>query len=526
MQSMEGSPSITWISFPDWEDVLERAELPFGVRRRHRSIIQDMLAKESGTLINLELLRGHLEQAKGSRESEYGAVREALTWYFRNSRKIQSVYLDPHRNNVGKDTPVVRADKTDVGKTHAPQGNTDFSPTGMALGVSAEKIGTVRFAAPRTPMPPSAATARHIPPKASEDQGSSEWERALIGTCRRHNFLWRTEETYRRWGTLFAKFIAPRAVETSGAAEIESFLSMLATQQRASPATQRQALNALVFLFDKALGKKVENLNFQRAAPKRRIPTVLSREECTRLLSSLDGTAQLMALLMYGSGIRLMEMLRLRVKDLDIARGQLRVHAGKGDKDRATVLPELVKPRLQRHILGLRELFSNDRELSLAGVWLPEGLARKYPKAGVSWEWQWLFPSRELSIDPVSGVKRRHHVTEGTFQNAIRRAATVACIDKRVTPHVLRHSFATHLLENGTDIRTVQDLLGHHNLQTTQIYLHVTEKKGIGVRSPLDGGIAGGGLPGTGGLIAEDGGVGGGGAESVFLLEEEAGAAR
>jgi integron integrase len=348
----------------------------------------------------------------------------------------------------------------------------------------------------------------------------------LIGTCRRHNFLWRTEETYRRWGTLFAKFIAPRAVETSGAAEIESFLSMLATQQRASPATQRQALNALVFLFDKALGKKVENLNFQRAAPKRRIPTVLSREECTRLLSSLDGTAQLMALLMYGSGIRLMEMLRLRVKDLDIARGQLRVHAGKGDKDRATVLPELVKPRLQRHILGLRELFSNDRELSLAGVWLPEGLSRKYPKAGVSWEWQWLFPSRELSVDPVSGVKRRHHVTEGTFQNAIRRAATVACIDKRVTPHVLRHSFATHLLENGTDIRTVQDLLGHHNLQTTQIYLHVTEKKGIGVRSPLDGGIAAGGLPGTGGLIAEDGGVGGGEVESVFLLEEEAGAAR
>jgi len=195
-----------------------------------------------------------------------------------------------------------------------------------------------------------------------------------------------------------------------------------------------------------------------------------------------------MAELMYGSGLRLMELLRLRIHHLDFERRQLKVTSGKGDKDRVTVLPDSLQGRLKAHLEGLRTTHTMDRTENLPGVWLPEGLARKYPKAGVSWEWQWLFPSREMAIDPATGGRRRHHVLDGTFQNAIRLAASAARLDKRVTPHVLRHSFATHLLEAGTDVRTVQDLLGHESLETTQIYTHVMQKPGLGLRSPLDGG--------------------------------------
>lgn len=327
---------------------------------------------------------------------------------------------------------------------------------------------------------------RSVPPLGKDDLGRSLWETLLIRACRGHHFLWRTEETYRRWGSQYAQFVAPRTPERTGREEVQDFLSYLATVQRSSPATQRQALNALVFLFDKALEKPLGQFEFERATPKRRIPTVLSKEECAALMRALDGTHQLMAQLMYGSGIRLMELLRLRIQDLDLPRLQLKVRAGKGDRDRATVLPEVLKSRLEAHVNRLRELYQEDRTAGLPGVWLPEGLARKFRGGGERWQWQWLFPSRELSVDPVTGLMRRHHVLEGTFQNAIRRAAHRCRLDKRVTPHVLRHSFATHLLEAGTDIRTVQDLLGHQNVQTTQIYLHVTRRPGLGVRSPLD----------------------------------------
>ena len=193
-----------------------------------------------------------------------------------------------------------------------------------------------------------------------------------------------------------------------------------------------------------------------------------------------------MAELMYGSGIRLMELLRLRIKDVDLERSQLIIRAGKGDQDRVTVLPESLGERLRQHRGGLRDLYHADRRTNLPGVWLPEALERKYPQAGESWEWQWFFPSRQLMTDPRTGRKRRHHILDASFQHAIRAGAQKAQLHKRVTPHVLRHSFATHLLESGTDIRTLQDLLGHKNVTTTQIYTHVMKKPGLGVRSPLD----------------------------------------
>lgn len=331
------------------------------------------------------------------------------------------------------------------------------------------------------------AGRRAEPPRAAEDLGGADWERDLIEACRERNFLWRTEQTYREWAARFAAFVRPRSPYAANAEDVAAFLSRLAVEKRASPSTQKQALNALVFLMQEALHRELGEIDFHRAAAKKRVPTVLSLDECRRLFAQLDGTPRLMAELMYGAGLRLMELLRLRIHHLDLERRQLRVLAGKGDKDRVTMLPESLIAALAEHVGRLRPLFARDRAENLPGVWLPEGLARKYPNAGTSWEWQWLFPSRETSVDPVGGIRRRHHVLDGAVQEFVRKAARATGLDKRVTPHVFRHSFATHLLESGTDIRTVQELLGHESVETTQIYLHVMQKPGgVGTVSPLD----------------------------------------
>ena len=193
-----------------------------------------------------------------------------------------------------------------------------------------------------------------------------------------------------------------------------------------------------------------------------------------------------MAELAYGAGLRLMELLRLRIHHLDFDRGRLQVIAGKGDKDRVTVLPEKLIPQLRDHVDRLRALWKADRKENLPGVWMPEGLGKKYPKASVSWEWQWLFPTAKAVLDPVSGLVRRHHLSDAWFQKALKQAVGKLALGKRISPHTLRHSFGTHLLEGGTDIRTVQELMGHADIRTTQIYLHVMKKPGLGVRSPLD----------------------------------------
>jgi integron integrase len=325
-----------------------------------------------------------------------------------------------------------------------------------------------------------------LPLPAIQDLGGADWERDLVRAIRERGFLWRTEKTYREWAVRFAASLVQKSPYAATADDVASFLSRLATEQRASASTQRQALNAIVFLMQEALNRTLGDIPFRRAQPRHRVPTVLSREECQRLFGAMDGTPRLMAELMYGSGLRLMELLRLRVHHLDLDRGQLKVYGGKGDKDRISVLPTRLQPALEAHLVRLKQLFVEDRAILLAGVWLPEGLARKYPNAGTTWEWQWLFASREVSVDPVSGITRRHHLLDGAFQRVIRSAAHAAGINKRVTPHVLRHSFATHLLESGVDIRTVQDLLGHESVETTQIYTHVMQKPGLGVRSPLD----------------------------------------
>ncbi len=306
--------------------------------------------------------------------------------------------------------------------------------------------------------------------------------------CRFRHFSPRTEEAYVHWIRQFILWHGKRHPRDLGAAEVRQFLGHLASGRGVAASTQNQALNALVFLYREVLGGALGELGeIERARRPTRMPVVLSRAEVQALLGRLTGTQQLIGRFLYGTGVRLLEGLRMRVKDLDFARGQVLVRGGKGDKDRVTMLPESLREPLQAHLHRVRDRHGRDLAAGLGEVWLPGALRQKWPKAGQQWAWQWVFPSAAISVDPESGVRRRHHVTDAAVQQAIKTAATKAGLVKRVTPHVLRHSFATHLLEAGTDIRTVQELLGHKDVSTTQIYTHVMRQPGLGVKSPLDG---------------------------------------
>jgi len=259
-------------------------------------------------------------------------------------------------------------------------------------------------------------------------------------------------------------------------------------ERAVASSTQKGALNALIFIAEQVFELKVGDIgDFVRAKNRKRIPVVMSKEETRRFFAALSGEKLLMARLQYAGGLRVSELMRLRVKDLDLDRCQVVVRCGKGGKDRVAPLSGKLVVELEDHLSRVRELFEGDRNRAdLAGVYLPEALARRHANAGKDWRWQWLWPSREISRDPRSGLRRRHHVLDGVYQDAVSRAGKRAGLNKRVTSHTLRHSFATHLLEDGVDIRSVQDLLGHKSVETTQIYLHVMRKPGAGVRSPLD----------------------------------------
>lgn len=287
----------------------------------------------------------------------------------------------------------------------------------------------------------SGLTAGGWPSPGQADTGRTPWERRLIERLRLNHYSWRTEQTYREWAWRLAQFVGNRELESATGEDLKGFLSQLAVKGRVSAATQKQALNALVFLFREGLGSDPGDLSgYELSRRGARVPTVLSRAECQGLFAVLQGTSRLMAELMYGSGLRLTELLRLRVKDVDLERRQVVVRSGKGDKDRVTVLPESLVERLAAHRDRVRGVHEEDRGAGLAGVWLPEALERKYAGAGVSWEWFWLFPSRQLMRDPHSGLFRRHHVLDATFQRAIRQAARAARLNKRVTPHCLRQN--------------------------------------------------------------------------------------
>ena len=297
----------------------------------------------------------------------------------------------------------------------------------------------------------------------------------------------RTETQYLQWVRRFILYHGKRHPRVMGEKEVEAFLTHLATVGNVSASTQNQALSALLFLYREILAVNLPWMdNVVRAKKPRRLPTVLTKREVGRIIDRLEGAYGLMARLLYGTGMRLMECCRLRVKDIDFERGEILIRDGKGAKDRITMLPAVLVPVLRDHLVRRRALYEDDKAQGKAEVYLPDALERKYPNAAIDWAWQYVFCSGSYSRDPRSGRERRHHIDEKLLQRAMKRAVAAAGIDKLATPHTLRHSFATHLLEGGYDIRTVQELLGHADVSTTMIYTHVLNKGGRGVKSPLD----------------------------------------
>ncbi|WP_414718564.1 integron integrase [Thiocapsa sp.] len=368
----------------------------------------------------------------------------------------------------------------DSARTLAPDHPTIAREMPARVGPSPdqEPVSGARFNEKRNP-PSALDEVRRSHPRLME---------RLAAEIRRRKYSIRTDQTYESWVCRFILFCGGRDPSEVGADRIVAFLEDLAVRGQVSASTQNQALNALVFLYKKVLGQTLAELgDFTRAKRPRRLPVVLSRGEVSRLLEQLDGMPHLMAALLYGTGMRLMECVRLRVQDVDFQYHQIVVRDGKGQKDRVVPLPKRLEQPLTEHMEKARGLHRQDLEQGYGEVFLPNALARKWPKAPSEWIWQYLFPSGRLSVDPRSGKTRRHHLHENGLQKAVKRAAQLAGIAKKVNCHSLRHSFATHLLESGYDIRTVQELLGHADVSTTMIYTHVLNRGGQGVLSPLDG---------------------------------------
>jgi integron integrase len=307
------------------------------------------------------------------------------------------------------------------------------------------------------------------------------WKTAFLTTIRRRHYSYRTEQSYLVWLERFARFCHTEDLASRGTDDLKAFLDALALDQRLSASSQRQALNAVVFLLREVFGQELGDFSdYRRARMRPHAPVWLTPSETQALLSELEARWALMTRVAVGGGLRLMELLRLRVKDVDLEQGIITVRAGKGDKDRFVPLAHVTVEPLREHLKEVRRLFEGDRRKQLAGVWLPEGLDRKYPKAGEDWPWFWLWPNNDPCVDPRTGVERRHHVPDWAFQRAIKEAARRAGLNKRVTPHVLRHSFASQLLDRGTDIRTVQELLGHKSIARPLAATKVAERRAIG----------------------------------------------
>jgi len=303
-----------------------------------------------------------------------------------------------------------------------------------------------------------------------------------------HHYSYRTEQTYVDWVVRFVTFHGTTHPRELGHTDVEKFLSHLAQEQNVAASTQNQAFNAILFLYRHVLDlpDRVERVDAVRSKKPKRMPTVLTKEEVSSLLAQLDGTPMLIGRLMYGCGLRISELVRLRVEALDFGNGGLIVRDGKGRKDRITILPQSLYPALKAHLEAVRATFETDLAAGKCNTYLPEALARKYPAAHKQWVWQYVFPAEALAQDPRTGLWRRHHVHVSSVQKYIHDAARKAGIAKRVSPHTLRHSFATHMLQAGKDIRRVQDFMGHSDVRTTMIYTHVMEQNLKDISSPLD----------------------------------------
>jgi integron integrase len=336
------------------------------------------------------------------------------------------------------------------------------------------------------PMPGAAGSVR----ANSDGRPTANWDSVderIVSLMRLRHMSLKTEKSYLSWIRRFKGFVGPKPCKELTEHDLKCFLSFLAVEQKVSAATQKVAFNALLFLFRGVLGKEINGLSTVVASRvARRLPVVLTREEIQQVLRHMEGSYLLMATLIYGGGLRLQECLSLRVKDIDFSRRCLTIRAGKGGKDRETVLPERLCDELKRHLAKVLTIYEQDRRRKLPGVSLPSALDRKYTGAATEWKWFWIFPSSSLAIDPVTRTVRRYHIYPTTLQKAFRDAVRASGILKQATVHTLRHSFATHLIEKGYDIRTIQELMGHSDVSTTMIYTHVATRNKLGVTSPAD----------------------------------------
>ncbi len=405
-----------------------------------------------------------------------------LSWQVIQAREALEIYYEQFRGIALEPRTEQRAIGPEVSKESAdPQA----SGGGKYAGVG-KADGTATVALPRKIEEP-----RSVPrPKGRRADRKADWaslEKVIQESLRVEHYALKTERTYVQWIRRFVAYHHGKRPSDIRAAEIHQFLSHLAINEQVAASTQNQALNAIVFLYRKVVKKEPGDFSdFPRARRRKHLPSVLSRPEVQSLLPEMDGVEELITRLIYGTGMRISEALRLRVQDLSFDRNEITVRSGKGGKDRRVPFPQALKAEFYRHLDARRNQFENDREGGMHEVELPGALARKYPNGPYEWNWQYVFAASDFSVDPRSGATRRHHVHEIRIQRAVKKAARKAGITVRVTPHTLRHSFATHLLEAGQDIRTVQELLGHSDVKTTMIYTHVLNTGPMGVVSPLD----------------------------------------
>ncbi len=453
------------VHFPDWEPILDQdAGLSAGDRESYKITIRWFLGycKRAGKPACFEQARafvGTMTQQKEPNDWVLQRWKDGINWFFRCAPKAWGVSADGHDGaDQGRSTRKQPAQHASA--SHALQSEMgDAGEPTAAAGPSS---------VPKGPRGPKAQPARL-------ESSEPAWKLQCIRAMRVRQFSYETEKSYLGWLRRFAKYWQTQDLEALGEQEIKLYLDHLAVTEQVSGGTQRLALNALVFFYRDACKRELGDFgDYKKATGRRRIPVVLSVDEIRRILAQLSSQHALMARLQYGAGLRVSELVRLRIKDVDFENQQIVVRGGKGDKDRTTLLPESLLGALSAQQAMARKVYDADRLNRVAGVWLPEALSRKFRHAGERWEWFWFWPAGGLAEDPRDpGMIRRHHVHTKVYQAAIARAARNAKLDKRVTSHAFRHSFATHMLNAGTDLCQLQELLGHAHLDTTRIYLHV-----------------------------------------------------
>jgi integron integrase len=479
------------ILFTHWENALETSGFHHSKIQSHKITIRWYLGwlkrrHENATCDNARRFVAELIQERSPEAWMAERWRQALRWFFVNAplrvpvkrftgrRTSMSLTEGETRNHRLPQEAERRIPEPESG----PQGGKKKPDNDNGYGVTNSSIQVAEDCAK---------------PTGVVDETSADWKDVnahLDKTCAllrvRHMSL-ATERSYLGWLKRFLRFCKVTGIGRPDGEALRTYLTHLAVRERVGAATQKQALNACVFFLREVMQLEPGDFSdFIRGRPRRSLPVVLSREELQRLFDALPARYRLMARLQYGTGLRLSELMRLRVKDVDFARRQIVVRAGKGNKDRLVSLPEPLVGELETQLRYARSLHEEDRRRGLPGVEMPSsGLQRKFSRAAEAWEWFWLWPGQSESTDPRSRVVRHHHIHPGIYQKHIKQAATLARLAKRVTSHTLRHCFATHLLEGGTDIRSVQDLLGHRGIETTQIYLHVLSKPGMALPTPL-----------------------------------------